>query len=242
MYKRIVIKLSGEALSGANSNSDSNGNGNLYDTTIIDNIIADIKYLTDKGVQICLAIGGGNIWRGRNADHIDKTKADQMGMLATVINSMYLCERLIAAGQTAQVFTPFSVGTFTTPYSKEAAERTLKDGGVVIFGGGLGHPFFSTDTVPVLRACELNCDCVFFAKNINGVYDKNPITHPDAVRYKSLTYREIIEQNFEVIDIAAMVLCENNNIPSIVFSLTEAGSIRRAALDKDSDVGTIISV
>ena len=235
MYKRIVIKLSGEALAGANNNQG------LYDSDIIDNIISDIGYLLDSGVQIALAIGGGNIWRGRSVTHIDKTKADQMGMLATVINSMYLCERLKTAGRGAVVFTPFKVGTFTKVYSKESVIETISAGSVAVFGGGIGHPFFSTDTVPVLRACELDCDCVFFAKNINGVYDKNPNIYPDAERYKRLTYRQVIEQNLGVIDIAAMVLCESNNIPSVVFSLTEPESIRKAAMDKDSDIGTIIT-
>lgn len=237
MYKRIVIKLSGEALAGSGSKE------NLYDDTTINGIISDIKYVADSGVQIGLAIGGGNIWRGRDANHIDKTKADQMGMLATVINSMYLCERLKVSGQPAQVFTPFSVGTFTTVYSKEAAEESLENGNIIIFAGGLGHPFFSTDTVPVLRACELNCDCVLFAKNINGVYDKNPNIYSNAIRYPKITYRKIIEQNLEAMDIAAMVLCQNNNMPSVVFSLAEPGSIRKAALAEDGIqyIGTIIT-
>ncbi|MCL1936410.1 MAG: UMP kinase [Defluviitaleaceae bacterium] len=234
MYRRIVIKLSGEALSNSN---------NLYDDNIIDNIIEDIKSVVSKGVNVAIAVGGGNIWRGRNTQSIDKAKADQMGMLATVINSMYLCERLKSLEQDAVVFTPFSIGTFTKVYSKEATEECFAQGKVAIFGGGLGHPFFSTDTIPVLRACELNCDCIFFAKNVNGVYNKNPNIYKDAIRYKEITYREIIQKNLEAMDVAAMVLCEQNNIPSFVFSLNHPNSIEIAVTAKnksDLDFGTLI--
>lgn len=235
MYKRIVIKLSGEALA---SKED------LYEESTIDNIISDIITVVQNGVQVGLAIGGGNIWRGRSSNKIDKTKADQMGMLATIINSMYICEKLKERGQGAVVFTPFVVGAFTTLYSKEAALQCLNQGNIAIFGGGIGHPFFSTDTIPVLRACELNCDCVLFAKNINGVYDKNPNLYDNAVRYEKLTYRKIIQENLEAMDIAAMVLCENNNIPSVVFSLAYPNSIQLVALNntKTYEFGTTINV
>ena len=233
MYKRIVIKLSGEALGNDHS---------LYDDTVIDSLVKDIKDTLESGVQICLALGGGNIWRGQQGKNIDPPKADQMGMLATVINSMYLSERLIASGVGAVVFTPFSVGTFTTQFSKELAIECLEQGKVAIFGGGTGHPFFSTDTIPALRACELNCDCVLFAKNINGIYDKDPNIHTDAIRYETLTYRDIITKNLQAIDIAAMVLCEKHNIPSIVFSLKEPGSIKISAHSKGKSltIGTTI--
>jgi len=235
MYKRIVIKLSGEAL--------SSGPDHLYDDAIIDNIVSQIKNVVDMGVQVGVAIGGGNIWRGRNTKSIHQTKADQMGMLATVINSMYLCERLKLHGQPATVFTPLSISTFTKVYSREATLDHMERGRVAVFGGGLGHPFFSTDTIPVLRACELDCDAVFFAKNINGVFDKDPNKHADAVRYREMTYRQVIEQNLEAIDIAAMVMCENNDIPSFVFSLNHPKSIELAASgSKDQlDFGTIIT-
>ena len=235
MYKRIVIKLSGEALAGKES---------LYDDTTIDSIITDIKHVVDNGVQVSLAIGGGNIWRGQSSKDIDKVKADQMGMLATVINSQYLCERLKVYGQPSTVFTPFNIGNFTTPFSKEAAEECLNSGGVAIFGGGIGHPFFSTDTIPVLRACELNCDCVLFAKNINGIYDKDPNVHSNAIRYSYLTYREIIRKDLQAIDIAAMVLCEKHNIPSVVFSLQHPKSIQLVALNNgdSAKIGTTITV
>ena len=235
MYKRIVIKLSGEALAS---------HDNLYDDKIIDNIIAQIKNIVDMGVQVGIAVGGGNIWRGRNTQSIHKTKADQMGMLATIINSMYVCERLKLHGQPATVFTPLSIGTFTKVYSRESTLDHMNRGRVAVFGGGLGHPFFSTDTIPVLRACELDCDGVLFAKNVNGVYDKNPSIYKDAMCYKQLTYRQVIEKNLEAIDIAAMVLCEQNNIPSFVFSLNHPKSIELAATNQNDqlDFGTLIKV
>ena len=233
MYKRIVIKLSGEALANENS---------LYDNETITNILTDIKTVSQKGVQVAIAVGGGNIWRGRQGEDMDPVKADQMGMLSTVINAMYLCDRFKALGQDAEVFTPFTVGNFTSNYSKEQANAALNAGKVIIFGGGIGHPFFSTDTVPVLRACELEADCVFFAKNVSGIFDKDPNKYPDAKHLPKTTYREIIQQDLEAIDIAAMVLCEKNKIPSFVFSLNHPHSIELAAMKSEQtlDFGTII--
>lgn len=234
MYKRIVIKLSGEALSNGQS---------LYDNETINGILTDIKQVVSQGVQVAIAVGGGNIWRGRQGEDMDPVKADQMGMLSTVINAMYLSDRFKAMAQDAVVFTPFTVGTFTQVYAKEVANEALEQGKVVIFGGGIGQPFFSTDTVPALRACELGADCVFFAKNVNGIYDKNPDKYPDAKHMKHLTYRDIINENLEAIDIAAMVLCENNKIPSFVFSLNHPKSIVLAATQPSDtlDFGTIIT-
>lgn len=229
MYKRMVIKLSGEALSGETE---------IYDNSTIDRILSDIINLSKKGTEIALAVGGGNIWRGRMAEDMDSTKADQMGMLATVINSLYLADRLRAKGQKTLVLTPFVVGNFTVFYSKEAALEGFEQNKVLIFGGGIGHPFFSTDTLPALRAAELNCDCVLFAKNVDGVYNKNP-DHPDAVRYKKITYAKILQDGLEALDQAAMVICQKNKIPSVVFSLKHTG-ILLAAEGNVEDFGTII--
>ena len=233
MYKRIVIKLSGEALANTTS---------LYDNETITSILTDIKTISQKGVQVAIAVGGGNIWRGRQGEDMDPVKADQMGMLSTVINAMYLCDRLISMGQPTEVFTPFTVGNFTSVYSKEAANAALNTGKVIIFGGGLGHPFFSTDTIPVLRACELEADCVFFAKNVSGIFDKDPNKFDDAKHLAKTSYREIITENLEAIDIAAMVLCEKNKIPSFVFSLNHPHSIELAAMQSEQTLnfGTII--
>lgn len=239
MYKRIVIKLSGEAL--ANKTNDKNSIHAMFHDETINNIITDIKKVVESGVQVSLAVGGGNIWRGRSANsNMDKCKADQIGMLSTIMNSIYLADSFKQQGLKAVVMTPFVVGAMTELYSKDAALDHMEEGKVVIFAGGLGHPFFSTDTIPALRAAELEADCVLFAKSIDGVYDKNPAIHSDAVRYKEITYRKIIKDNLVVNDLAAMVLCENNNIPSLVFSLNYPNSIEIASQDNDKfyDFGT----
>ena len=229
MYKRIVIKLSGEALAGSNKL----GSPDMYNDETIDSIVTDIISVMNKGTQVSLVIGGGNIWRGRNAQGMDRAKADQIGMLATVINSMYLAECFKVKGQKAVVMTPFEVSKFTTVFSKEEAVKLMNEGTLLIFGGGLGHPFFSTDTIPALRALELECDCVLFAKNVDGIYDKNPQIHTDATRYSEITYRKVISDNLEANDIAAMILCEKGNIPSLVFSLNHPNSIGLAASGSD---------
>jgi len=222
MFKRIVIKLSGEALS-----EDS---VNIFDNQKISEIVSDILKVKNKGVEISLVLGGGNILRGRSvSSETDRTKADQIGMLATVINSIYLADMIRQQGGFAVVMTPFKVGTFTLEFSKDLALEYFKKGYIIIFAGGTGHPFFSTDTIPALRAAELSADCVFYAKNVDGVYDKNPSVHSDAKRYKEITYRKIIKDNLVANDLAAMILCEDNNIPSLVFSLKYPNSIVLAA-------------
>ena len=229
MYKRIVIKLSGEAL----ASGDDKGITNIYDDKTIDNLIKDIKNTMSRGTQVALVIGGGNILRGRSTPGINRAKADQIGMLATVMNSIYLAERFKENGIHTEVLTPFEVGNFTKVYSREKALKYLNQNKLLIFGGGLGHPYFSTDTIPALRALELECDCVLFAKNVDGIYNKNPAIHKDATKYKTITYRKIIEDNLYAIDIAAMVLCENGNIPSLVFSLNQENAIELAALNSE---------
>ncbi|MCL2592561.1 MAG: UMP kinase [Defluviitaleaceae bacterium] len=222
MFKRIVIKLSGEALS-----EDS---VNIFDNQKISEIVSDILKVKNKGVEISLVLGGGNILRGRSvSSETDRTKADQIGMLATVINSIYLADMIRQQGGLAVVMTPFKIGTFTLEFSKDLALEYFKKGYIIIFAGGTGHPFFSTDTIPALRAAELSADCVFYAKNVDGVYDKNPSVHSDAKRYKEITYRKIIKDNLVANDLAAMILCEDNNIPSLVFSLKYPNSIVLAA-------------
>lgn len=241
MYKRIVIKLSGEAL--ANKDNDKFNISNMFNDNTINNIVAQIKDVVSSGTQVSLAIGGGNIWRGRSASsNMDKSKADQIGMLSTVINSIYLADAFAQQDIQAVVMTPFPVGTMTEVFSNDRAISHMKKGRVVIFAGGLGHPFFSTDTIPALRAAELQADCVLYAKSIDGVYDKNPSIHNDAIRYKEITYRKIIKDNLVVNDLAAMILCENNNIPSLVFSLNYPNSIKIASENNEKiyDFGTKI--
>ena len=232
MYKRIVIKLSGEAL--ANKTKSGNDTNSMFHDETINNIITDIKKVVKAGTQVSLAVGGGNIWRGRTADSkMDRCKADEVGMLATVMNGLYLADMFNQHGVKAVVMTPFIVGSMTDLFSKDKAISYMEDDKVLIFAGGLGHPFFSTDTIPALRAAELEADCVLFAKSIDGVYDKNPAVHEDAVRYKEITYRKIIKDNLVVNDLAAMVLCEDNNIPSLVFSLNHPNSIEIASQNNE---------
>ena len=222
MFKRIVIKLSGEAL--------AEDGINIFDNNKVFSIVADILKVKNMGTEVSLVLGGGNILRGRSVDaKTDRTKADQMGMLATVINSIYLADMIRQQEGHAVVMTPFKVGTFTLEFSKELALDYMSKGYIVIFAGGTGHPYFSTDTIPALRAAELSADCVFYAKNVDGIYDKNPSVYKDAQKYKEITYRKIIKDNLSANDLAAMILCEDNNIPSLVFSLKHPNSIALAA-------------
>ncbi len=232
MYKRIVIKLSGEALAEDISSAESTKN--IFHEKTINDIVCSIKNVMKKGTQVSLVVGGGNIWRGRYAKpEMDRTKADQIGMLATVINSIYLADVFRRNNIKAIVMTPFIVATMTEQFSKEKALEYMEKGYIVIFAGGVGHPFFSTDTIPALRAAELEADCVLFAKNVDGIYDKDPSQFKDAIRYKEITYRKVIKDNLVANDITAMILCENNNIESLVFALNYPKSIELACEDSE---------
>ena len=233
MYKRIILKLSGEALAGEAKNS--------YNEAVIANIIAQIKQIISGGTQVCLVVGGGNYWRGRSADpQMDRVKADQIGMLATVMNAMYLSDCCKRSGLDAVVMTPFAVGNMTSPFSKEAALELLNQNKLLFFAGGIGHPFFSTDTVTALRASELEADAILFAKNIDGVYDSDPMTNPDAKRFDEIPCKEIIENNLKVIDIAAANLCYEQKIPVEIFALNQENSIVRVVAGEK--IGTTVTV
>lgn len=233
MYKRVILKLSGEALAG-------NGEKN-FDNETINGIIAQIKTIIDKGVQVSIVVGGGNFWRGRSANpEMDRCKADQIGMLATVMNALYFSESLRINGLEAQVMTPFPVGTMTEQFSKEAAVEKLKSGKIIIFAGGIGHPFFSTDTVTALRASELDADAILFAKNIDGVYDSDPAVNPNAVKFDEIKCKDIIEKNLKVIDIAAANLCFEQKIPVVIFGLSENEGVVKAAMGEK--IGTVVTV
>lgn len=234
MYKRIVLKLSGEALAGDNDNVS-------FDDLVIQNIIEQVKTVLDKNTQVCIVIGGGNFWRGRSADSkMDRTKADQIGMLATVMNAIYVADAFKQNGVIATVQTPITIGTVTEPFSKEKAETRLENGEVLIFAGGLGHPFFSTDTITALRGAELDVDALFFAKSIDGVYDDDPETNPNAKKYDEMKAEDIITQNLRVIDMAAANLCFERKIPVIIFGLNEENSIVRAV--GGEKIGTKVTV
>ena len=217
MYKRVVLKLSGEALAG---NTDKN-----FDNETIFGIIDQIKEVISQGTQVTLVVGGGNFWRGRSANPaMDRVKADQIGMLATVMNAMYLADSCRQKGVEAVVMTPFPVG----------------EGKVLIFAGGIGHPFFSTDTVTALRASELEADAILFAKAIDGVYDSDPAVNPNAVKFDEIPCKDIVEKNLKVIDIAAANLCYEQKIPVVIFGLAEEKSVIRAA--NGEKIGTTVTV
>ena len=227
---KIIIKMSGEALSSEKE---------IYENKIIEALVLDIKKLLEEKKEVGIVIGGGNIWRGAGKE-IERTMADQMGMLATIMNSIYFKAFAENYGVYSHIYTPMPAGAFTHVYDREKVLLSMEEGKFVIFAGGLGHPFFSTDTIPVLRALELKADRVLFAKNIDGIYDKDPKKHEDAVKYKKLTYKEIIQNRLEVIDLAAAVLLENGGIKSTIFGLSEKNSVYRAATEEES-FGTIIN-
>lgn len=244
MYNRVVIKLSGEALSGdGNGSSKESGSNIKYDKELINSVLTDILNVTREGTQVSLVFGGGNIWRGKNSDpDMDRVKADQMGMLSTVINSIYISDKIRLLGGKAVVLTPFHIGNMTELYSKEKALEYMDKGYIVIFAGGLGHPYFSTDTIPVLRALELEADCILFAKSVDGVYSKDPNKHEDAIKYQEISYKKIVEENLQAMDLAGMILCQENKINSLVFSLSHPNSIYIACKDNNEiyDFGTRI--
>lgn len=229
-----MLKISGEALAGEKEHVS-------FDDTIIGHLVRQIQTVLNKGTQVCLVIGGGNFWRGRSADSkMDRTKADQIGMLATVMNAIYVADAFKQKGTCAVVQTPFIVGTMTEQFSKESALNHLEQGHVVIFAGGIGHPFFSTDTITALRGAELEADGLFFAKNIDGVYDSDPQLNPNAKKIDEIKSHDIVKNNLKVIDLAAANLCFERKIPVVIFGLNEQESIIRAV--GGEKIGTIVTV
>lgn len=241
MYNRILIKLSGEALAGDNLLDNTSKN---FDDKVIDRIVTEIQTVKNAGTEIMLVVGGGNFWRGRSADSkMNRSKADQIGMLATVMNAIYLSESLKQKNIKSIVMTPFEISGITVRYTLECASSYLEKGYILIFAGGIGHPFFSTDTIASLRACELCCDCILYAKNIDGIYDSDPKANKNAIRYKEITYNEIIEKNLKAIDISAINLCNENKIPSVAFDLNKENSIIIASDNTDEifKIGTRVN-
>lgn len=221
MFKRVVVKISGEALANKDTNS--------YSDEIVVKIVKQVKEAIKNGTEVSLVVGGGNYWRGRSSDSkMDRTVADSIGMLATVMNALYLSDAFRQQGIDAEVFTPIKIGAMTLEFRKKDVINLISKGGVAIFAAGLGHPLFSTDTITALRAAELECDCVLYAKSIDGIYDSDPNSNKNAIKFKELTYREIIARNLKAIDLTAMQLCEENNIDSLVFALDEENSIINA--------------
>lgn len=230
--RRILLKLSGEALAGEKKTG--------FEDETVRKVALQVKKLTAEGVQVGIVIGGGNFWRGRSSENIDRTKADQIGMLATVMNCIYVSEVFRSEGMMTNVLTPFECGSFTKLFSKDRANKYFAKGMVVFFAGGTGHPFFSTDTGVVLRAVEVDADAIFLAKSIDGVYSDDPMKNPEAVKFDELSIDEVIAQNLQVVDMTASILARDNKMPMFVFGLNEENSIVNAVGGKFA--GTKVTV
>lgn len=215
--KRVLLKLSGEALAGDKKMG--------FDEATVTVVANQVREIVNQGIQVAIVIGGGNFWRGRSSETIDRTKADQIGMLATVMNCIYVSEIFRFAGMQTEIFTPFMCGSFTSLFSKDAAIQSLKDGKVIFFAGGTGHPYFSTDTATALRAIEIEADGILLAKAVDGVYDSDPKVNPDAVRYDEISIGQVVEKQLGVMDMTASILCMENKMPMLVFGLNEENSI-----------------
>ena len=216
-YKRVFLKLSGEALAGEKKTG--------FDEATCVKVAKQVKELVDDGIQVGIVIGGGNFWRGRTSENIERTKADQIGMLATVMNCIYVSEIFRSVGMMTQVLTPFECGSMTKLFSKDRANKYFEKGMVVFFAGGTGHPYFSTDTGVVLRAVEMEADVILLAKAIDGVYDSDPKVNPAAKKYDKVSMQEVLDQRLHVIDLTATIMCLENKMPLLVFGLNEENSI-----------------
>ena len=219
--KRVLLKLSGEALAGEQKRG--------FDEATVTEVAKQIKTIVDEGLQVGIVIGGGNFWRGRTSGAMDRSKADQIGMLATIMNCIYVSDICRYVGLKTEVFTPFVCGAFTTLYSKDAVEESFAEGKVVFFAGGTGHPYFSTDTATVLRAVEIGADAILLAKAVDGIYDSDPKVNPDAKKYDEISIDEVVAKKLAAMDLTASIMCMEQKMPMLVFGLNEENSIIRAA-------------
>lgn len=231
-YDRVLLKLSGEALAGDKKTG--------FDEATCIAVAKQVKQLVEEGIQVSIVIGGGNFWRGRTSETIDRTKADQIGMLATVMNCIYVSEIFRHVGMETEVFTPFSCGSMSQLFSKDSAVRLMKQGGVAFLAGGTGHPYFTTDTTTVLRAVELDCDIILMARAVDGVYDCDPKLNPQAKKFDEIKLQDVLDKKLGVVDLTATVLCIENKMPILLFGLSEDSSIVKAAQGKSN--GTKITV
>lgn len=215
--KRVLLKLSGEALAGEKKTG--------FDEPTVLEVARQIKEVTETGMQVAIVIGGGNFWRGRTSGNMERTHADQIGMLATVMNCIYVSEMLRSVGLKTKVFTPFVCGAFTSLFSKDAAVEALNNGKVIFFAGGTGHPYFSTDTGAVLRAIEIEADAMLLAKAIDGIYDSDPKLNPEAKKYDEISIQEMLDKKLMAVDLTATIMCLENKMPMLVFGLNEENSI-----------------
>ena len=230
VYRRVLLKLSGEAL--------KNEASSILDFSYMDTVVEQIKYCVDSGVQVAIVIGAGNIWRGARGTDVNRTRADHMGMLATVINSLALADALEQLGAPVRVQTGIEMIKIAEPYIRNKAVRHMEKGRIVIFGCGTGNPFFSTDTGAALRAAEIDAEIVFKATNVDGVYDKDPNVYPDAKKYDTVSHDEVLRLNLKVMDATAAALCRDNHTKILVFSMKDPENIVRIA--KGEELGTIV--
>ena len=229
-YKRVLLKLSGEALAGERKNG--------VDAETLGKICDKIKEIVDMGVEVSIVVGGGNFWRGRYGHQMERTTSDYMGMLATTINALALQDALEAKGMFTRVQTAIEMREIAEPYIKRKATKHLEKGRIVIFAAGTGNPFFTTDTCAALRAAEIDADVILVAKTIDGVYSADPKIDSNAVKYEEITYLDILNKDLKVMDSTATSLCKDNNIPLIVFAMSEKGNMLKAV--KGEKVGTIV--
>ena len=230
--KRVLLKLSGEALAGEQKRG--------FDEATVTEVAKQIKTIVDEGLQVGIVIGGGNFWRGRTSGAMDRSKADQIGMLATIMNCIYVSDICRYVGLRTEVFTPFVCGAFTTLYSKDAVEESFAEGKVVFFAGGTGHPYFSTDTATVLRAVEIGADAILLAKAVDGIYDSDPKVNPDAKKYDEISIDEVVAKKLAAMDLTASIMCMEQKMPMLVFGLDEKDSIVNTVHGKFS--GTKVTV
>ena len=230
--KRVLLKLSGEALAGEQKRG--------FDEATVTEVARQIKTIVDEGLQVGIVIGGGNFWRGRTSGAMDRSKADQIGMFATIMNCIYVSDICRYVGLKTEVFTPFVCGAFTTLYSKDAVEESFAEGKVVFFAGGTGHPYFSTDTATVLRAVEIGADAILLAKAVDGIYDSDPKVNPDAKKYDEISIDEVVAKKLAAMDLTASIMCMEQKMPMLVFGLDEKDSIVNTVHGKFS--GTKVTV
>ena len=230
--KRVLLKLSGEALAGEQKRG--------FDEATVTEVAKQIKTIVDEGLQVGIVIGGGNFWRGRTSGAMDRSKADQIGMLATIMNCIYVSDICRYVGLKTEVFTPFVCGAFTTLYSKDAVEESFAEGKVVFFAGGTGHPYFSTDTATVLRAVEIGADAILLAKAVDGIYDSDPKVNPDAKKYDEISIDEVVAKKLAAMDLTASIMCMEQKMPMLLFGLDEKDSIVNTVHGKFS--GTKVTV
>ena len=227
---RVLLKLSGEALAGEKKHG--------FDEKTVYDVAGQVKKILDKGIQLCVVIGGGNFWRGRTSENMDRVKADSIGMLATVMNCIYTADAFRVFGIKSHIMTPFACGTMTELFNRDKAVEYMEQGEVVFFAGGIGHPYFSTDMATVLMAVEVKADVVLSAKAIDGVYDSDPAKNPNAKMFEELDYIEVIQRKLSVMDSTAISLCMDNKIPIVVFNIDKPGNILKAALGQK--IGTLV--